>query len=1237
MSGGFACGFWMSATTEAQSLNVTCTGSGNLTTNTTGAGEFKNLIFSSYTGTFSDGTYNTGIYGSLTLVSAMTVSSGGTWTFKSTSGTSTITSAGKTLPGVTFNGLGGTWQLQDALSVTNNITLTAGTLNFNSFNVTASKLNASGSTSRGVSWTGSTLTLSGSGTVFDLSTATGFAQSGFATMSLTSASPKTFASAGTTFLVDLNNGGAGALTITGSNTFRSITNTVQPTSFIFTAGTTTTFSGSSGFAVNGTVGNLVTIGSTTTSAFTLQRAVSGTNTNAYCSISYCTGNTTATGGGAVVWQFSSTTNGGNNTNLTFISAIYYWVGGSGTWDSVTTTNWSLSSGGAGNTGPPSSGDQVRFDSASNSGNYTVTIATGASCQSAIIGAPASGKVTLAGSGDLSVGGGFDLTGGTAGITNSYTGNITFTSSGSFISNGVLFASNINVNAAGASVGLGSSLTTTGSFTLTQGTISLSTYSLTAATFNSSNSNTRTLAFGTGNITTTGSGTAFTTATVTGLTVTGTPVVNISYSGATATTVATGATTEANAISFNFTNGTYTLSFLNSLNDRCNSVNFTGFNGTLGTTNTCFIGGNLTLSSGMTLSASTGTCNFLTTSASVTRTITSNGKTLDFPISINYPSTSTLQLVDAMVIGVTRNLTLLQGTLNLNNFNLTTGTFTSNANTRAVAFGTGRIILTNGISGTTVLDMATATGFTSTGTGGFASAMNASATFSLGSTAGSSTTAANLFLTDGSATATLTTGSYFKTIDFTGYSGGVNTTTLYLYGYVLSASGTFSGITARMIGDGSITSNGNFIAAIDVGYGVAGSPGYTSTSISNTLLGTVGTAVTVTASGTGPVGAYTGNADDGYYPVTPGWNISFNNTNYATMYVGSNFYVTFGSGSQNYSGLSASNPAFPKIMMQAADRSMQRLYWQITGTTPNRTFWWRHEGSTSTSGTVGSPTMLYEGYLYENDPSTIDIVTGAMGTAGVTGVYSASALLLAAAGLGTATTGTRLTYSAGTTYPNSTTTIIDNLNVTGAVTLSSGTLTTTSGNVTANQFVAITAIAKTLVMGSGTWTMTGSGPLVWNVTNPGNLTVTPGTSTISMTSSLAKTFVGAGKTWGILNQAGAGTLTITGSNTFSDITATGSGRPSTILFTAGTTSTFSNFTLSGTLGNLVTIGSDTGAAVYTLSKASGAVSSNYLNISYSTATGGATWYAGSSSTNGGNNTGWLFTNNPVFNASFFAFF
>ena len=197
-------------------------------------------------------------------------------------------------------------------------------------------------------------------------------------------------------------------------------------------------------------------------------------------------------------------------------------------------------------------------------------------------------------------------------------------------------------------------------------------------------------------------------------------------------------------------------------------------------------------------------------------------------------------------------------------------------------------------------------------------------------------------------------------------------------------------------------------------------------------------------------------------------------------------------------------------------------------------------------------------------------------------------------------------------------------------LSNGTLNL--AGYTATQSVRFTTAVgtKNVTFNGGTLLCANSGTLSFNNSAPSNFTTTAGTGTgtISMTAATAKTFVGAGSTFNCtLNQGGAGALTITGSNTFLNITNTRKSVSATsILFTAGTTSTFTDWNASGEATRLLTIGSVT-AASHTLSKASGTVSSDFLSISRSTATGGASWYAGANSTDGGNNSGWIFTAPP----------
>ena len=77
--------------------------------------------------------------GDLTINQALTVTAGtfldaastDTITFAGTSGTNGIATANNPLYNVTFNGAGGTWVLQDSMTVISSITLNAGTLNSN--------------------------------------------------------------------------------------------------------------------------------------------------------------------------------------------------------------------------------------------------------------------------------------------------------------------------------------------------------------------------------------------------------------------------------------------------------------------------------------------------------------------------------------------------------------------------------------------------------------------------------------------------------------------------------------------------------------------------------------------------------------------------------------------------------------------------------------------------------------------------------------------------------------------------------------------------------------------------------------------------------------------------------------------------------------------------------------------------------------------------------------------------
>jgi hypothetical protein len=120
-------------------------------------------------------------------------------------------------------------------------------------------------------------------------------------------------------------------------------------------------------------------------------------------------------------------------------AARFWVGGTNTWDSTTTANWSATSGGAGGASVPGAADDVTIDTAS------ITVTT-----------------------DYNV---------------------------SVIS--------VTINASAATLSLGGTLTCSSIVTLTQGTFTTNNFNVTATQLSSNNSNTRTINLGSSTLTFTG--------------------------------------------------------------------------------------------------------------------------------------------------------------------------------------------------------------------------------------------------------------------------------------------------------------------------------------------------------------------------------------------------------------------------------------------------------------------------------------------------------------------------------------------------------------------------------------------------------------------------------------------------------------------------------------------------------------------------------------------------------------
>jgi len=451
-------------------------------------------------------------------------------------------------------------------------------------------------------------------------------------------------------------------------------------------------------------------------------------------------------------------------------ATYYWVGGSGTWDNSSKTNWATSSGGSGGFGPPTNADIVNFDS--NSGTAaTVSVASTAVSLAAVVNK--------------------------SDITIQLTGNATLS-------------------------------TGTGVFTLTAGTLDVNSNILTVAVFQSNNTNARTIAFGnTGKIVVTGNNnSSLWYVNGANVSLTGNRVVDFTYNGSTGTrTIKHGylaAYSQANSISVNVTAGTDSVVFSSDGYSTLNNVDFSGFSGTFNFGFAATIYGNLTLATGSTSAVSTNAVVFAGTS---NQTITSNSVLVNFPITLNGVG-GTWQIQDDLTMAAARTMALTNGTLDLKSKTLTAGVFSSNnSNTRSILFGTGNITLAGNAA--TIWNFFAATGFTYTGTPTvnctYSGATGTRALYHGVSAGATETNVVSFNISAGTDSVDLNNA---LNVDFTGFSGTLVNANRSIYGnYKLSSGMTLTaGNTttfAATTGPKTITSNGKTIDAAITFNGVGG--------------------------------------------------------------------------------------------------------------------------------------------------------------------------------------------------------------------------------------------------------------------------------------------------------------------------------------------------------------------------------------------------------------------------------
>jgi hypothetical protein len=273
------------------------------------------------------------IYGNLLLSPSLAItSSANSTTFAATSGTKTITTNGVAIDRtLLFDGIGGSWALQDAITVggTRTLQLYAGTLTTNGYAVTVGKFGGSTVTgNRTLNLGASVFTCTGESTTQTAQWQVvdgGFSytvNAGTSTIymaeAFTGVTTQNFIGGGKTYYNVVFSGGQPG-GFFDSNTFNSISNTTQPLTLSFEAGTTQTVNN---FNISGTAGNLVTLNSVTPGTqWGLAKNTGGKVLVSYVSIT----DSAATPAG---YWFAPTSqgnvNGGNNTGWNFGT-----VGGAG--------------------------------------------------------------------------------------------------------------------------------------------------------------------------------------------------------------------------------------------------------------------------------------------------------------------------------------------------------------------------------------------------------------------------------------------------------------------------------------------------------------------------------------------------------------------------------------------------------------------------------------------------------------------------------------------------------------------------------------------------------------------------------------------------------------------------------------------------------------------------------------------------------------------------------------------
>ena len=483
---------------DANSAGVVTIDTGN-----TGA---KSLNCTGFTGTLGGFLIGLTVAGNITLSAGMTFSE---YLSFNLIGTGTLISAGKTIKSITVNGTGITVTLGDALTLnsTDALTITRGSFDTAGYSVIAGSISTSNSNTRSLTLNNSTITLLWLNAISASPSTNLTINAGTSQINIGSNSSINVAGGATFYNVSFTSASAGTRAITGANTFNNLTLNASAT-------------GLSQLTIdsNQTVSGTLTCAGTSA----VQRAFVSSNTlgtsrtitAAAVSATDCDFRDITIAGAAA--PISPTRGGdcGGNSGITFPAAKNsYRVGTNAAW--YGSSSWALTSGAAGsNDNFPLAQDTaiINEDTAlTGSLSYSFPYNIGSlDCSARTTGITLAHATTPTFYGSYTLGSGVTVS-GTSTQTFSGRGTQTFTSAGKTIT----FP--LTVDKPAGAFELGDAYTSSSTITHTLGTFDAKTYNLTCTTFNSNNSNVRTINMGSGLWTLSGTGQLWSTGLTTNLT------------------------------------------------------------------------------------------------------------------------------------------------------------------------------------------------------------------------------------------------------------------------------------------------------------------------------------------------------------------------------------------------------------------------------------------------------------------------------------------------------------------------------------------------------------------------------------------------------------------------------------------------------------------------------------------------------------------------------------------------